>query len=179
MTESRTLPEVAVNGAFANLRKIASRYDEAFPVDDRNLYLAHLAVAACGTAVSQAVERYLSTNFGINRARYSLLRSLYFSEGHRQAQSELARTLNVTSPNVTQLIDALEREGLVERENDDADRRVTFARLTAAGVARCDELVPAMAGFMVKTCDGLSEAELESIVGVLTKLRSHLDKVLD
>ncbi|HEY7466265.1 MAG TPA: MarR family transcriptional regulator [Dehalococcoidia bacterium] len=179
MTESRILPENAVEGAFARMRKTARFYDEAFPVENRNLYLAHLAVAATGTALSQAVERYLSTNFGINRARYSLLRALYFADGHREPQSELARTLNVTSPNVTQLIDALEREGLVEREGGDSDRRVTYARLTPSGAARCDELVPAMAGFMVKTCAGLSDEELDTLVNILSKLRSHLEREVD
>ena len=87
--------------------------------------------------------------------------------------------MNVTSPNVTQLIDAMKHEGLVERVSGDTDRRVTYARLTAAGASRCAELVPAMAAFMVKTCDGLDPKELDALVSILTKFCTNLDGALD
>jgi DNA-binding MarR family transcriptional regulator len=168
-----------VLGTFDKLELIARRYNQFFPEGKGATYLAHLAIAGAGNAITSRVERYLGSQYGINRARYSLLRALYFSEDHMLAQNELARTLNVTSPNVTQLIDALEREGLVERISGDTDRRVTFARLTPAGEARCEELVPAMAAFIIKTCEGLSDEELESLARILTKFCSNLDRVLD
>ncbi|MGM9926572.1 MAG: MarR family winged helix-turn-helix transcriptional regulator [Bacillus sp. (in: firmicutes)] len=47
--------------------------------------------------------------------------------------SEISKTLKVTTPSVTQLLNKLEKEGLVERRMDEKDRRVVFVRLTAKG----------------------------------------------
>lgn len=52
-----------------------------------------------------------------------------------QPMGQIARTLGVTMPSATALVDRLVEAGLAEREHDTADRRVVFARASAAGVA--------------------------------------------
>lgn len=47
----------------------------------------------------------------------------------------LARRVAVTEKTVTGLVDRLERDGLVRRTRDDADRRVVHVRLTREGAA--------------------------------------------
>ena len=47
--------------------------------------------------------------------------------------SRLAALEQVRAPNMTRLIDALERRGLVRRVMDDEDRRVQLVEATAAG----------------------------------------------
>ena len=53
---------------------------------------------------------------------------------------ELADDLAMTPRNVTGLVDHLERDGLVTRVPDSADRRSIRASLTAAGRARIDAI---------------------------------------
>ncbi len=55
---------------------------------------------------------------------------------------ELSRLLLVTSGNLTGIIDRLEDEGLVKREPELSDRRVTRMRLTPAGRRRMEEILP-------------------------------------
>jgi DNA-binding MarR family transcriptional regulator len=156
------------------LEDIASHYSTAFPSADVSGFRAHLAVVRTGNRLAQSVAQFLAGNFGINSARYSLLRALYFTEEKRLPQSEVAKAMNVTSPNVTQLIDALEREGLVERVVSETDRRVTLAQLTPDGTAKCSELVPAMARFMQETSGDLTQDEMVQLVDLLNKFRNHL-----
>ena len=47
--------------------------------------------------------------------------------------NELSRLLMVTGGNVTAIVDQLEKEGLVERLDEPADRRAFRIRLTRAG----------------------------------------------
>lgn len=47
--------------------------------------------------------------------------------------SELADRLNISSPGVTQMIDKLQADGLVERHNPAGDQRVVTVSLTGAG----------------------------------------------
>jgi MarR family transcriptional regulator, 2-MHQ and catechol-resistance regulon repressor len=161
------------------LEGIAGRYSQAFPSADVNSFRAHLAVVRSGARLSQAVGQYLNARFGLNSARYSLLRALYFTDGHRLPQSEVARAMNVTSPNVTQLIDALEREGLVERAISESDRRVTYAQLTREGENRCAELIPAMARFMQETMAPLSSEEMAQLTSLLDRFRANLAQMKD
>lgn len=156
------------------LEDIAGHYSAAFPSADIDRFRAHLAVVRTGSRLSQSVSQFLAANFGINTARYSLLRALYFTQEKRLPQSEVAKAMNVTSPNVTQLIDALEREGLVERVVSETDRRVTLAQLTPEGIAKCSELVPGIARFMQETSAALTRDEMVQLVDLLTKFRNHL-----
>ena len=156
---------------------LASNYSAAFPTADIEAFRAHLAVVRTGTKVSQSVSQYLAANFNINTSRYSLLRALFFTPEKRLPQSEVARAMNVTSPNVTQLIDALEKDGLVERVVSETDRRVSYAQLTAEGLAKCSILVPAMARFMQETSAGLSPDEMRQLSALLAKLRTGLDQM--
>jgi MarR family 2-MHQ and catechol resistance regulon transcriptional repressor len=159
------------------LERVAARYSQAFPTADINSFRAHLSIVRSGTRLAQAVAQYLGTHFGINLARYSLLRALYFAEGHRLPQSEVARAMHVTSPNVTQLIDALEREGLVERVLSASDRRVTYAQLTSLGAEKCTIMIPAMARFMEESCAPLNSEEMALLTSLLARFRHHLSQL--
>ena len=156
------------------LERTAARYAAAFPAERPDAFRAHLAVVRTGVAMRNAVTAFLAARHEINTARYSLLRALYFAEEQKLSQSDLARELAVTSPNVTQLIDALESEGYVERVVSETDRRVTFARLTRTGEERCAELVPAMAAFIEQTVEALTTEELQQLTTLLQKVRDNL-----
>ncbi len=53
--------------------------------------------------------------------------------------SELGELMDVTRPTITSMVNSLERQGYVQRLNDDSDRRVVFVRPTEKG----DRLVEA------------------------------------
>jgi DNA-binding MarR family transcriptional regulator len=159
------------------LERLSGRYSAAFPGADINSFRAHFSVVRSGLRLSQAVGQFLNSRFGLNSARYSLLRALYFTEGHRLRQSEVARAMDVTSPNVTQLIDALERDGLVERATSESDRRVTYARLTRAGEALCADAIPAMGRFMQETMAPFSSEEMVQLTRLLARFRHHLSQL--
>lgn len=52
--------------------------------------------------------------------------------------TDLARTIGITQGTASTLIDALVREGLIERSPDDSDRRVTLLKTTTAGRAQAE-----------------------------------------
>ncbi|RAV23313.1 MarR family winged helix-turn-helix transcriptional regulator [Paenibacillus contaminans] len=69
--------------------------------------------------------------------------------------SEISGKLNVTSPTVTQHINSLEAQELVERHADPADRRVVRIRLSDKGV---------------QYIQGINEARLNMFVGLVQHL---------
>jgi DNA-binding MarR family transcriptional regulator len=72
----------------------------------------------------------------LSAAKFLVLQSLA-EAGEPLALSELAERRTCVRSNITQLVDRLESEGLVQRVDDASDRRVIRARLTALGKERC------------------------------------------
>jgi DNA-binding MarR family transcriptional regulator len=136
---------------------------------------AHLEVGFTGIELTQTVNRYLATlQDGITSPRYSTLRLLYFAPNNQLAQGEIASELRTTPGNITQLVDGLQSEGLVERIPSPTSRRVTLARLTPKGVETAQRLVPEMLKLMESISAELSHDEKVQLKGLLVKLRSGI-----
>ena len=73
---------------------------------------------------------------------------------------ELAETLDITPRTVTGLVDNLERDGLVRRVADPADRRSVYAEITDQGRDRVSALWREAAGVQATLTHGLEESEL-------------------
>lgn len=84
--------------------------------------------------------------------------------------SEISRRLHVTSPTVTQLINALETNGLVERKIDSADRRVVQVRLTELGDEVTRKAKEALADSFGGLVEYLGEEESEKLAELLSKV---------
>ena len=76
-----------------------------------------------------AVLRPLELTF----ARYEVLRLLSFSSAGAMPMTRLGSLLQVHPTSVTSAVDRLERQGFVERQRQDEDRRVILAAITEAG----------------------------------------------
>ena len=158
------------------VRGIAQGYSNAYPLVDEQAIVGHILTAYVGNMMTSGLVRHLAgAGFEITRPRFTLLRMLYLSPEHRLPQSEIAQSMRVSGANVTQLIDALEREGWVERMINPADKRVTFAQLTPDGEERCARLLPAMIEFMEDSMSGLTSEEVAQLEGLLAKLRTSLE----
>lgn len=77
--------------------------------------------------------------FGITFARYEVLRLLSFSSSGSLPLSKIGERLMVHPTSVTNLIDRLVADGLVDRNVDPRDRRRALASLTEAGQRVLDE----------------------------------------
>jgi len=85
---------------------------------------------------------------------------------------EIGRRLVVTKPNVTGLVDRLERQGLVTRgAANEKDRRVIHARLTDAGRILLEEALPRQRQILADVLDCLAPDEKGQLIALLTRLR--------
>jgi DNA-binding MarR family transcriptional regulator len=107
-------------------------------------------------------------------ARFSVLRSLFMVEGHRLSMSEISQMLAVTMTNVTKLIDGLVASNLVERIDDEGDKRKTWAQLTPDGLAFVNSLLPEVATQIEQTWSCLTTREKRLLVHLLAKLKLQI-----
>jgi len=86
---------------------------------------------------------------------------------------ELAALEQVAPPTITAVVGKLESLGLVTRETDATDRRVTRIRITSAGVDRLDEVRSRRTSWLASQLEGLSADErqrLADAADVMAKL---------
>jgi DNA-binding MarR family transcriptional regulator len=84
--------------------------------------------------------------------------------------TELSDVLLRSSGGVTQILDRLERVGLVERSNDLDDRRKVLVGLTPNGVRLARQAGAAYKAERDRMLEGLSDAEVRRIDSAVTRL---------
>lgn len=99
-----------------------------------------------------------------------VLRTLVRREGLSQA--DLAQMLGVSQPTVAVMLRKMEHAGLVCRETDEDDRRITRLSLTDAGktlAAQIKELHAAVAKESLGALPDEDLAELERLLGIVNR----------
>lgn len=86
-----------------------------------------------------ALEDELVAARGLPLTWYDVLAALFEAPDRRLRMQELARRVLFSRSGLTRLVDRMAAAGLVRRERCEADRRGTFAVLTAAGARRLRE----------------------------------------
>jgi DNA-binding MarR family transcriptional regulator len=121
----------------------------------------------------QLMDRWAEKH-GLSEGRLHVLFRLATAPHHQLPLGELADQLEVTPRNITGLIDHLERDGLVERIDDQSDRRLTYARLTAAGGKRIEGMRAQGLAWQLKIASGLSTEELDQLRHICLRLIENM-----
>ena len=107
--------------------------------------------------------------FDITPSNLRALRSL----GHHGAMrlSELSEHLHIAPRSATEVVDALESRGLVERHRDPADRRATLVEVTEQGAGVLDAVSAARGTEAERVFGRLSQADRADLARILRQLR--------
>lgn len=100
-------------------------------------------------------------------------------DGRPRSQAELARLANVEQPSMAQLLNRMERDGLVERLPDPEDGRSRLISLTTA----CRDRMPKAKGVMQmlggEALQGFSTDEVQILAGLLARLADNVDEMVE
>jgi DNA-binding MarR family transcriptional regulator len=100
---------------------------------------AFVRLVRASIAVTRQLSAQLSADHGLSINAYEALLLLARAPDSRMRRIDLANSLLLTAGGVTRLLDGLEREGFVAREQCASDRRVSYAVLTKAGHTKLRE----------------------------------------
>ena len=87
----------------------------------------------------------------------------------------MAEAFKVAPSTLTRIVDRLVRQGLVQRETADGDRRLVRHYLSASGASTVEELERRGRARMDEVMDRLSAPQLERLVSALEDLTAALD----
>jgi DNA-binding MarR family transcriptional regulator len=119
---------------------------------------------------SASTRHFQSRDPRLSTAQFDVLAQIGAAEG--RTQQELAESLFVTKGNISQLLDRMERQGLVRRCQE-GRRNTVF--LTEQGRALCDVLVPAQEALIAGLLAPLTYDEQSQLLQLLRKLDHGLE----
>ena len=142
--------------------------------DDHHLSVRlWLRMLACTNRIENFVRQKLLANFQTTLPRFDLMAQLERApQGLKM--SELSQRMMVTGGNVTGITDGLEKEGLVVRETDPADRRVFRVKLTAEGQRQFRRMATEHEQWIIALFDGMSLKQKNQLVELLGELKAQV-----
>ena len=144
--------------------------------DDHRALRIWLRLLTCTQMIERIVRSRLRERFSTTLPRFDLMAQL---ERHAEGlkMNELSRLLMVTGGNVTTIVDQLEKEGLVERLDEPADRRAFRIRLTRSGERMFADMAREHEEWVIGLLSGLSRRDQDELLRLLAKAKEHAIEV--
>jgi DNA-binding MarR family transcriptional regulator len=125
------------------------------------------------TDVMQERFEQMIRPFNISMTQYNVLRILRGAEPEGRTCGEIGERMIAREPDVTRLLERMDKAALIKRTRDSKDRRVVVTRITNAGLKLLEELDPKL-----REIDGLlkpmGERKIETMLKLLDEVREHV-----
>jgi DNA-binding MarR family transcriptional regulator len=111
----------------------------------------------------------------LSPTQYNALRILRGAGEEGRSCSEIAERMINRDPDITRLVDRLERRGRVKRCRDGKDRRVITTRITPVGLELLRSLDRPIEEFNRKLLGHMGEEQLRTLIKLLEAARQEID----
>lgn len=119
----------------------------------------------------RAFEDELFRRFDLTPQQYNALRILRSEQPQPIATLALQRRLVSRAPDITRLLDKLERRELIRRDRQDQNRRTVRIAITPAGLSLLGELQEEVRACHMRQLGHLSRTQLRDLVRLLRAAR--------
>jgi DNA-binding MarR family transcriptional regulator len=120
----------------------------------------------------QGVESLLKLH-GLSPAQYNVLRILRGAGSEGLSCREVAERMVTRDPDMTRLLDRLEKQGLLSRERRKDDRRVVTTRITPQGLDLLKRLDQPLHELHRRQLRHIPAAHLKALAGLLDEVRAR------
>lgn len=145
------------------------RQTKAFATIEEELLVSLLRT----TAVLQERFEQMIRPFNLSMTQYNVLRILRGAEPEGRTCGEIGERMIAREPDVTRLLERMEKANLIKRTRHSADRRVVVTRITSGGLKLLDEIDPKL-----REIDGLLKPmgarKIETTLKLLNEVRKHV-----
>lgn len=111
--------------------------------------------------------------YNVTQEQWPLLKWLWVQDGI--SQKELSEKSFKDQPTTTRILDKLEQRGLIRRQANSVDRRVSLIYLTSEGREIRGLLIPLARQALEQALQGLSEQEQVQLKNLLNRIGDNLD----
>jgi DNA-binding MarR family transcriptional regulator len=153
-----------------SLLAAALKQGRPFESVEQEVYLSLLRTAS---EMSHAAEQAFRP-FGITSTQYNVLRILRGVGAEGLCRNEIAARMVTAVPDVSRLLDRLEKAGLVKRERATEDRRQVSTFITRPGLALLSSLEATVRQFTTGMFAGIPRTDLDALLRVNDHVREKL-----
>ncbi len=126
--------------------------------------------------LSSELDKTLSKT-GLNLSKFNILMIIRFVGGEEGIQqNEISKKLLVTPSNITKLLDKLETEDFITRNNKAGDKRVKIIKVTQKSITLIDNIWQEYNQKVNSLCPDIKEYELLSLIDKLASWQKELSK---
>jgi DNA-binding MarR family transcriptional regulator len=133
-----------------------------------------LRLLSCATVIEKRLRRRFAAQHGTTLPRFDVMAALDRAPDGL-ALSALSARLLVSNGNVTALVQALARDGLVELRVNPADRRSSIAALTPAGREQFAALAAAHHGWIEAMFAHVGHQQRETLFALLGTVKASVN----
>jgi DNA-binding MarR family transcriptional regulator len=133
---------------------------------------AFVSILRTGDGLIRATENVLK-DADVLPAQYNVMRILRGSPDGLPC-NEIAKRMISRDPDMTRLLDRMEKRGLISRQRATTDRRVVIAKISAEGLAALAALDEPVQKAHRETLGHLGEARLRQLVELLEMARERV-----
>ncbi|MBB02547.1 MAG: MarR family transcriptional regulator [Planctomyces sp.] len=142
---------------------------ERIPFDsaEQELYLNLWRTYDC----LKALEERLFSQYQLSPQQYNLLRILQHDDPNPLPTLKLGQRLISRSPDITRMLDRLEKQGLIQRERRSENRRIVHVHLTDAGRQKLEEMAEPVRQMHAEQFGDLDENQQKALLQLLKAAR--------
>jgi DNA-binding MarR family transcriptional regulator len=136
---------------------------------EAGLFVAFMQIAdSFGAQAEQVIK-----TAGLTSAQYNVLRILRGAGRAGLACREIGERMISRDPDITRLLDRMEKRNLITRERQSDDRRVVKTFVTPEGLELLKTLDRPVSALHKRQFQGIPTAELKVLAGMLEEIRSQ------
>src|ERR1700761_459883 len=148
----------------------ALKQNKPFVSLEQEVYLSMLRTAS---DLSRAVDQFFRP-FGIAPSQYNVLRILRGAGADGLCRNEISERMVTATPDMSRLLDRMERTGWVTRERAEDDRRQVSTYITTSGMKLLETLETPIREFLARLFDGVAVNDLKTILRFNDQIRTQL-----
>lgn len=129
-----------------------------------------LNVLRTADTLARSIEPILKST-GLSHTQYNVLRILRGAGENGLCCREVAERMITRDPDITRLLDRMERRNLLARSRDHRDRRIITVRITSEGLEVLDSLDAPMAAHQRELWKHMGKERLRALLTLLEQAR--------
>ena len=133
----------------------------------------YLSILRTASELSYAVDQFFG-QFDITQSQYNVLRILRGTGADGLCRNEISERMVTATPDMTRLLDRMEKAGWVTRKRAEDDRRQVSTHITKSGMELLARLEKPTGDFVTPIFAGTTISDLKTVLKVNDQIRTKL-----
>jgi DNA-binding MarR family transcriptional regulator len=133
----------------------------------------YLSILRTASELSYAVDQFFG-QFDITQSQYNVLRILRGAGADGLCRNEISERMVTATPDMSRLLDRMEKTGWVTRKRAEDDRRQVFTHITKSGMELLARLEKPTGDFVTPLFAGTAISDLKTVLKVNDQIRAKL-----